>query len=191
MTPGPPEEAAGVVASSEIRDSAAKIAAAAVTLVRNEAGIVPLPEGPVQVVTLVGDAAIPEGPPGPASLSAMLQTLQRPAHDVVLSSRDSWDAPAGGVVIVVTCSRGRPAQWQVDVVRRAYEAQRDRLVVVATGTPYDLASLPPVATFVATYGREAALLLAAARMLVGATPPRGRLPVTIPGHHPVGHGIVW
>src|SRR3990170_366930 len=190
--PGPPAEAEAVVASAEMRQRAAEIAGHAVTLVRNEAGMIPLPDGPAYVLSLVPEARIPEDAAGQPTLSAMLRTLQRPARDVLLSAGDSWDgATGGGVVIVVPHSHGRPSTWQVDVVRRVHEAHGDRLVVVATGTPYDLADLPPVSTYVATYGREPGLLMAAARMLLGAAPPRGRLPVTIPGRYPVGHGIVW
>ena len=190
--PGPPAEAEAVVASAELRQRAAEIAGHAVTLVRNEAGMIPLPDGPADVLSLVPQARIPEDAAGQPTLSAMLRTLQRPARDVLLSAGDSWDgATGGGVVIVVPHSQGRPSPWQVDLVRRAHEAHGDRLVVVATGTPYDLADLPPVSTYVATYGREPGLLMAAARMLLGAAPPRGRLPVTIPGRYPVGHGIVW
>src|SRR3990170_4047450 len=188
----------GVLSVQRLRQSfergqrAAEIAGHAVTLVRNEAGMIPLPDGPADVLSLVPQARIPEDAAGQPTLSAMLRTLQRRARDILLSAGDSWDgATGGGVVIVVPHSQGRPSPWQVDLVRRAHEAHGDRLVVVASGTPYDLADLPPVSTYVATYGRERGLLMAAARMLRGAAPPRGRLPVTIPGRYPVGHGIVW
>ncbi|MBI3975219.1 MAG: hypothetical protein HY334_02405 [Armatimonadetes bacterium] len=77
------------------------------------------------------------------------------------------------------------------MVHRAHQAHGDRLIVVAAGTPYDLATFPQVSTYLATYGREPAMLEAAARMLAGEIPPRGRLPVSIPACHPAGWGVVW
>jgi len=76
-------------------------------------------------------------------------------------------------------------------VRRASEARRGTLIVVATGTPYDLLDLPPLSTYMATYGREPVLLQAAAEILAGAVPPRGRLPVPLSDRYPVGWGISW
>src|SRR3989304_8574492 len=96
-----------------MRQRAAEIAGHGVTLVRNGAGMIPLPDGPADVLSLVPQARIPEDAAGQPTLSAMLRTLQRPARDILLSAGDSWDgATGGGVVIVVPHSQGRPSPWQ-------------------------------------------------------------------------------
>ena len=187
---GPGAEHAGAEEAA-VRALAEEIAAAAVTLVRCAPGRVPLPDGPVLVVTAAGEAAPAVGA-GP-TLGEMLRALHRPARDGWLRPGQPWDGAPGeqGTVILVTYSRGNPSSWQVELVRRAQQTHRDRLVLVATGTPYDLAATPAVSTCLATYGREPVLMRAAARILAGASPPLGRLPVTIPGLHPAGSGVVW
>src|SRR3989304_3688362 len=69
-----------------MRQRAAEIAGHGVTLVRNGAGMIPLPDGPAYVLSLVPEARIPEDAAGQPTLSAMLRTLQRPARDVLLSA---------------------------------------------------------------------------------------------------------
>lgn len=61
-------------------------------------------------------------------------------------------------------------------------------VAVAMRTPYDLASYPDVPTYVCSYGILPDTLDALAESLFGAPMP-GRLPVAIPGLYPVGHGM--
>ncbi len=185
-----PAEEAGVEETT-VRARADEMAAMAVTVVRRTPGMVPLPDGPVVVVTpAAGEASEVSAAP---TLGEMLRALHRPARDVRLPLEEGWDGAPGerGTVVLVTHSRGSPSPWHVGLVRRALEVHGDRLVVVATGTPYDLAATPTVSTYVVTYGREPVLLRAAARVLAGVSPPRGRLPVTIPGLHPAGTGIVW
>ncbi|MEV4006315.1 hypothetical protein [Actinomadura sp. NPDC049753] len=66
---------------------------------------------------------------------------------------------------------------------------------MATGLPYDIASYPSVRAYLATYGTTArtrrvdmTMHRAAARVVFGAQ-PGGRLPVTIKGLYPYGHGL--
>ncbi len=184
----PVGEAGRVVAAEELQSPIREIAEHAVTLVRHAPGRVPLVgTETVRVVAL----AAGEGPP--PALGVMRRAWGRPGEDVLLSPTDPADSvlAAEGIVVLLTCSRGRPSDRQVDIVRRAQAVLGDSLIVIATGTPYDLAEFPSVSTYVATYGQEPALLEAAARILTGQIPPRGRLPVSIPGHYSVGHGTVW
>lgn len=165
---------------------AREIAARAVTLVRDGAGAVPLRTDRVRVLTL-SEA----GFAGP-TLGQTLRRLRPSVEEVILAPDMPLDlGPPGETAIVVTHSRGRPDPRAVEVVHRAHHTHGDRLIVVAAGTPYDLAAFPQVSTYLATYGREPAMLEAAARMLAGEIPPRGRLPVSIPACHPAGWGVVW
>lgn len=164
-----------------------EIAEVAVTLVRNDAGLVPLPPRPGRVITLLPSADA-VGP----TLGQMLAALGRSLPEIILRPEDRLErSGGGGFMIVATHSRGAMSAWQREVVREAYAASGDGLVVVATGTPYDLRALPPVSTYLATYGREPALLRAAARVLLGEITPRGRLPVPLGPGHPMGAGVVW
>lgn len=164
---------------------AREVAAHAVTLVRNERGAVPLKGGRIRVITLAQ-----RGTSGP-TLGQALGRLRGDIEEIVVDPEGGEiDSTPGEATVMVTHSRGDPDPRQVEMVRRAHRAEGDRLIVVATGTPYDLAAFPDVSSYVATYGREIAMLEGAARLLTGEIAPRGRLPVSIPGCHPVGWGVV-
>jgi beta-N-acetylhexosaminidase len=72
------------------------------------------------------------------------------------------------------------------------------VIVVAVRDPYDIAYLPAVSTYLATYSYTTAAMDALVRALHGELSPRGRLPVTIPTADdpdtplfPYGHGLTW
>ena len=77
---------------------------------------------------------------------------------------------------------------QVDLVR-AVLASGTRTVTVALRTPWELAAYPEAPVHVATYGIHPPSLEALAGALFGRIPFRGRLPVSIPGVAPLGHGV--
>jgi beta-N-acetylhexosaminidase len=68
-------------------------------------------------------------------------------------------------------------------------ATRARLVAVSFGTPYILRDVPSLPTYLAAYGIQPVLQVAAVRALFGEAAITGKLPVTIPGMYPRGHGI--
>ncbi len=180
------EGSAGVADERALAVFAREVATAAVTLVRNDARTVPLPGGRVRVITLA------DGYGAGPTLGSALRRLRPEVEEIVGDPPGGQvDAAADETLIIVTHSHGRPDPRHVDVVRRAHARAGDRLVVVAAGTPYDLAAFPQISSYLATYGREAVMLEAAARLLVGEIGPRGRLPVSIPGCHPAGWGVVW
>jgi len=169
---------------AEVQTFSAEVAEAAVTLVRNETRMIPLPDGPLRLIMLGGDT-------GP-TLGRALSGRRPHVVEVRLDPRDGRvEGDAGGLTVIVTHSRGTPDPLAVECVRAAHRRGADRLIVVATGTPYDLAAFPEVRSYLATYGREPVMLEAAARLLTGEIAPRGRLPVSIPGCHPAGWGVVW
>src|SRR5579871_207343 len=55
-----------------------------------------------------------------------------------------------------------------------------QVIGVAVGNPYDLLAFPALRTYLATYEYTRPALEAAARVLFGETPARGRLPVSLP-----------
>jgi beta-N-acetylhexosaminidase len=61
-------------------------------------------------------------------------------------------------------------------------------VVVAMRLPYDLSAFPQAPTFVCTYSILEPSMRALASCLFGINKFQGRLPVSIPGLYPVGHG---
>lgn len=63
------------------------------------------------------------------------------------------------------------------------------LIVVALRTPYDLAAFPSVQTYVCTYSILEPFMMALAKAIWGQIPFQGKLPASIPGLFPMGHGI--
>ena len=61
--------------------------------------------------------------------------------------------------------------------------------VVAFSGPYLIKQFPGVGAYMTAYGIEDIAQLAAARVLFGEVPARGRLPVGVPGFFDVGAGI--
>ncbi|MFG2074610.1 glycoside hydrolase family 3 protein [Nonomuraea maritima] len=101
-------------------------------------------------------------------------------------------AGAGDMVVVTTVNASTSAAQQGLV--NALIATGKPVVVVATRNPYDVASLPGARTYLATYSWEKPAMEATARVLFGRTSPTGRLPVTIPATdgsvlYPYGHGL--
>jgi beta-N-acetylhexosaminidase len=72
------------------------------------------------------------------------------------------------------------------------------VVVVAVRDPYDIAYLPGVRTYLATYSYSPVAIEAAVRVIAGEVGPTGTLPVDVPvaGQpgtplYPFGSGITW
>ncbi|MDR7555630.1 MAG: beta-N-acetylhexosaminidase [Armatimonadota bacterium] len=174
--PGPPDLAAHVGTPAHL-DVARRIAEAAVTLVRDPAGRLPL-RGRVAVVALGGRS----GPAEPVEgfWPELDASLRRHGADAVGRPPDAKDLSAFDRVVAVTWGRGTPEARTVEVWRALHRRVGDRLVVVAAGDPYELAAVPPDAACVATYGPDPFSIDAAAQVLLGRRRARGRLPVTLP-----------
>lgn len=72
------------------------------------------------------------------------------------------------------------------------------VAIVATGTPYDIAAFPEAPTYLASYSFRGVAMASAIKIITGALPPRGKLPVSIPSLtapeqilYPYGFGLRW
>jgi beta-N-acetylhexosaminidase len=72
------------------------------------------------------------------------------------------------------------------------------VVVVAVRDPYDIAYLPGVSTYLATYSYSPVAIESAVRIITGEVLPTGKLPVDIPAAgapatvlFPFGFGLTW
>jgi beta-N-acetylhexosaminidase len=116
---------------------------------------------------------------------------------------DAVAKAAGQDVLVVTTMKA----WDTMVTdplggqKRLVQALLDTgkpVVVVAVRDPYDIAYLPGVKTYLATYSYSPVAIESAVRVIVGEVAPTGKLPVDIPvaGEpatvlFPFGFGITW
>jgi beta-N-acetylhexosaminidase len=159
--------------------AAREIAEHAVTLVRDRAGEIPLRAARVGVVA-VGTGPDGHGPPDFAS-------VLREYHPAVVEMAPRNPADRIDRIIAVTCTRGVLPAAQAAAVQDLHRRLGNRLIVLATGDPYDLLQIPDVPVYLVTYSPDRMSLDAAARVLVGRIPARGTLPVTLPGQHAAGH----
>jgi beta-N-acetylhexosaminidase len=116
---------------------------------------------------------------------------------------DAVAKAAGQDEVVVTTMKA----WDTAVTDRAAGQQRLVKALVATGVPvvvvavrdpYDIAYLPGVRTYLATYSYSPVAIEAAVRVITGEVGPSGTLPVDVPvaGQpstplYPFGSGITW
>ncbi len=176
---------AGDVGTAGHDRTAGRIAEAAVTLVRNRGGLIPLTRArPARI----GVATLSPGHEGygPPDLASPLRRHGAEPHEIAAGD-PLTDLEC---VVAVTSTRGTPDPGQVASVLSLHRRAGDRLVVVAAGDPYDLLQFPGVPAYLATYGSDESSLAAAARVLLGIAKAPGRLPVSLPGLYPLGHGMI-
>lgn len=174
------------------------------TLVRNDAGLLPLGPGPRKVlvvgwgVTTTGALAAEIArrgatttvretglSPSPARIGQAVAAAADQDLVVAVTNR-AWD---------VKTESPHQGPGQMNLVK-ALVGTGKPVVVIAARDPYDIACFPEASTYLATYSSTAEALRSAAKTLFGEIEPAGRLPVTIgvrdqPGTvlYPLGHGL--
>ena len=189
-----------VVGSTAHRELARELAEQSVTLVRNDAGLVP--------VRLPPDARLAAIMPGPRDLTpADTSSTVAPALAAALRLRhprvDEFVTAHPPVAAEIADLRDRVASYDLVVVGTidAFRSAEQGVlvaeimstgaptVVIALRTPHDLMVCPDAATYVCTYSVHPTSMEAAVAALWGEIPFRGRLPAAIPGIYPTGHGL--
>ncbi|WP_144126951.1 glycoside hydrolase family 3 protein [Catellatospora sichuanensis] len=123
----------------------------------------------------------------PATQAIAAAATQAAQHDLtVVLVNKAWDTAVGD-----------PRASQQQLVA-ALVATGKPVIVVAVRDPYDIAHLPGVTTYLATYTFTPAAMNTLVRALHGDLSPHGRLPVTIVAAndpattlYPTGHGLTW
>jgi beta-N-acetylhexosaminidase len=171
-----------------------ELAERSITLVRNERGLVPLARGGALLHVVVSAT---HGVPGTAlneelrRRSPALRTLAGdPGTDARTREKAVALARAAGAV-VVSIYAPLAAELPEDLARlvREVAAAGARVVVVSHASPYLLRQFADAPAYLCAYGASELSQRAVARALFGEIPLRGRLPVSLPGLHPRGHGI--
>ncbi|UIX33964.1 glycoside hydrolase family 3 protein [Streptomyces sp. GQFP] len=187
--------------------AADRIAERTTTLLVNERKLLPLSRVAQKTVLVVGaDPASPSGTTGPPTtvLAGALTELGFTA-----TALSTGTAPSAAVI-----ARAVAATGEVDaVVVGTYNVGATRsqrtlvaqllttgrpVVCVALRNPYDVAQLPAVQAYLASYSWTDVELRAAARVIAGRVRPRGKLPVPVldaedPTRvlYPIGHGLSY
>jgi beta-N-acetylhexosaminidase len=186
-----------VVAEASHLELASELAARSITLVRDDAGTLPLRPGPDDRILTVMPRPIDLTPADTSSyvdpgLAAAVRMFHQGTSEVVVSQEPPPEevrrviaaAREHTVVVLGTIDAG-PSQ--ADLVRAILQTGVPT-VTVALRTPYDLAGYPQSNTHLASFGILPPTMRAVAGVLFGAG-VSGSLPVAIPGLYAVGHGI--
>ncbi|MEW2293589.1 glycoside hydrolase family 3 protein [Streptomyces sp. NPDC006743] len=184
-----------------------RIAERTTTLLVNEARLLPLSRRSHRTLLVVGaDPASPSGTTGPPTgvLAAALTELGFKATALSTGTApsaaaiDRAVAAAGDVDAVVVATYNVTAgSAQRTLVERLTATGRP-VVALAVRNPYDVAQLPSVPAYLASYSWTDVELRAAARVIAGRVRPRGKLPVPVqraddPSRvlYPIGYGLSY
>jgi beta-N-acetylhexosaminidase len=152
-----------------------RVSEQAVTLVKNDAQILPL--RPEQSVALIHPDFETELPMALGeetdNLTAISITIDPNAEE---RERVAMLAASADVILLATYN----ASFHAGQVALVEELQGKPLVVLALTSPYDLLAFPQQPTYLVTYNNRLPLLRAAAKLLYGQIQPTGTLPVELP-----------
>jgi beta-N-acetylhexosaminidase len=192
------------VAGKRANELADDIAQDAITLVRNDAKLLPLNLTPA---TRVFNLAITNGDDRAIIAQPFTGALSRGGikmDTVVLDDRSSDadvaktidKAARADVVIVSMYGRVRTGQARSvalpDPGTKALNeliSRNAKLVGISFGNPYILMGFPKLPTYIVAYGDMPSLQEESAQTLLGQTEFKGRLPISLPGLYPRGTGI--
>ncbi|PUA37914.1 beta-N-acetylhexosaminidase [Paenibacillus elgii] len=192
----PHEAALRLVGCEAHRQTAQRISEASVTLVKDEERLLPLRRVPTLVIhtSAVATSIADEAVDMPHTLGKALAAQGLDVIERIIPVSPDGEAlqallaqaePFGQVVVGTYNASFYPGQVRLI---EALQSLGKRLVVVALRNPYDLREFPAVSAYVAVYESRSLALESAAKGLTGATPMRGRLPVTISEAYPAGGG---
>ena len=200
----PLDEIDRIVGSRETLELADEIAEHAITLVRNDARLLPLNLSPAATIF---NLAITNGDDRLVVTQPFVATLARSDRKVVTIVLDDRSSEAevqkaldlaGHADLVIASLYGRVRTGQARSVglpepgAKALETLIDRkapIIGISFGNPYLLSSFPKLQTYLVAYGDMQSLQEAAAEALLGRRDITGRLPISLPDLYPRGTGI--
>ena len=189
----------GLVGSAEHQRLASELALRSITLIRDDAGLMPL--------HLASGARVLSLEPTPSNVTPADTTAlfppylatglrshhqavtelvypHDPDHNDITSALEAAGTHDLVVVGTVTATAG-----QATLVEALLATGRP-VVTVALRTPFDLAHYPAAKTHVCTYSSHHPSMNALASALFGRSGVPGRLPAAIPDLSPTGHGLI-
>jgi beta-N-acetylhexosaminidase len=197
-------KAPGRLGTPEHRAVARRVGDHSVTLLKNDAGLLPLDARAGQRVLVTGyrsvsstsnaqpvahlaDALRSRGIP-----AELFETGAAPNAETIATA--AGRAEANDVIVVVT-SNATGSESQRNLVNALLGTGKP-VVLVAARNPYDIAVLTQTPTYIASYSWTKPSMQAVGRVLLGEVDPSGRLPVRIPAAsdpattlYPFGFGI--
>lgn len=180
-----------VLGSAAHRDIARQIAEKAITLVKDDDGLLPLRPSPDSRIVVITPEPVNLTP---ADTSAFVEialadavrgfhprtdAYQLPHHGTEQDVLALVDAASDADVVIVGTVNASVQPIQVTLVN-ALHARGLNPIVIALRTPYDLVAFPTISTYLCAYNIRRPAVEAAARALFGAIIPTGILPCALP-----------
>ena len=194
------------VGSKPNRDLAQRISDAAITLVRDDSKVLPLRASNdlrvVQINLLDSRTGWREGVPGkvmtaelpkrfPRAVTVQVDDLSTPAElDMVRKLAQLADTVVVNGYIRVAAYKG-----SIDLTSAQTSLLKDLIalkkpmVYTSFGSPYVLTHIAELPSYVVAYDTSITAEMAAVRAMTGEIEYRGKLPISLPGLYPVGHGL--
>jgi beta-N-acetylhexosaminidase len=198
------EDLARRVAPRVFLDRAARAFESAVTLVRNDGAVLPLAAAPDRIAVLSLSSDLGDFFAGQPFVTA-LQKLYPDAAAFYADGDTGQDrldeafakASTAEVVVLALFSRLSDRKGSVDLDPRHIELVNrlcalpggPRIAAVSFGSPYFLRHIPELDAYLCLYKNPPETQALAVRALAGDLDVAGRLPVSIPGLYPAGHGL--
>lgn len=195
------DEISDVIDNPEVDERAQSVADRAVTLVRNEGGIVPLraPERSC-LFALLENRYTQQGRQLTLDLRKKAPQLKFRILDPTSPDSELQDSlqMAAGCDAVAVAAWVTAAAYRGDIALPPPLAgflttlsSTKPVVLVSFGNPYLLRSFPTVAGYMATFSTVPGSETSAVKALLGEIPITGHLPVSIPGYAKIGDGLLW
>ncbi len=189
-----------VVGCAEHLRVADEIAEGSATLVRDQAGLIPLRLRPDQRVAVVMPKPQDLTPADTSSyvvpaLASSLRQYHTAVDEFIVPFSPSEEEVAAlctrlaGYDLLLVGTLNAANQPGQQMLVRGLLKTGIPTIVVALRLPYDLASFPEASTYVCTYGILEPSMRALAKMLIGEGEFSGRLPVGIPGLYRAGYRL--
>ncbi len=174
----------------------------AITLVKNDDQVLPLndPEKKIAVFSLSSD------PGGYYTGRTFIQEVEERSSDLISFYAEAFtgeeflrqgmeQAKDADIIVFTLFSARQARKGSVDLslnhIQMVQEASKGDapVVVISFGSPYFLKHFPQVDVYVCVYRWTQEAQIAAVKALFGDIEIMGRLPVSLPGLYPLGHGL--
>ena len=192
-----------IVGSPQNRAGAQEITDRTTTLLRNDAGVLPLREklNPSTRVLVTGAGAgatksLAEQITARGPRATALETGLKPTPEQINQAVEQ--AKANDLAVVLTNGAWSESNASQRDLVRALQQTGKPVVAVAVRDPYDAAHVEEVPTWLSTFSDKAVATESLAKVLFGEIAPAGKLPVPVPDpknpgtdRYPFGHGLSW
>ena len=193
-----------LLGSNEHRLAARSIIENAITLVRDQHGILPLKLAPEKTVLFINRIDNKAGwPPPPPGSTFLAELLKRHPKTTAVEVSDSTSPAEFTLVrklaslsdVIITCGFIRVAAYkgsvdlsagQIDLLKHLSATQKP-FAFVLYGSPYLISFVPELPTYVLAYEYYPGAEEAALRAIVGEIEFKGKLPIELPGFYGIGY----